>query len=76
MEIEDELIARDARLSLHGIETKWLPPSSEDVEGLGTWGIVFGIMSTIVGGGMLSIPWAFYKSGIVLSIVFSVLTSI
>jgi amino acid permease len=44
--------------------------------GLGTWGIVFAIMSTIVGGGMLSIPWAYYKSGIVLSIGFSILTSI
>ena len=26
---------------------------------LGTWGTVFAIISTIVGGGIVSIPWAF-----------------
>jgi amino acid permease len=32
-------------------------------------------MSTIVGGGMVSIPWAFYQSGIIIGLVVSVLAS-
>lgn len=30
---------------------------------LGNWGSVFAILSTIIGGGMVSIPWAFYCCG-------------
>jgi hypothetical protein len=41
-----------ARQSMHAIV--------EEGHGtLGTWGTVFAIMSTIVGGGLVSIPWAF-----------------
>jgi amino acid permease len=43
---------------------------------LGLWSTVFAIMSTIIGGGMLSLPWAFYQSGIYFAIVFSILASI
>ena len=43
---------------------------------LGLWSTVFAIMSTIIGGGMLSLPWAFYQSGIYFAIVFSLFASI
>ena len=49
-------------------------PHSEGV--LGTWGTVLAIMSTIVGGGMLSIPWAFLECGIYLAIAFAALAAI
>ena len=42
---------------------------------LGTWGTVFAIMSTIVGGGIVSIPWAFYQAGFVQGVVFLGVTS-
>ena len=43
---------------------------------LGIWGVTFAIMSTIVGGGMVSIPWAFYSTGLIEGIVFSLFASI
>jgi amino acid permease len=43
---------------------------------LGLWGTVFAIMSTIIGGGMLSLPWAFFQSGIYFAIIFSIFASI
>ena len=35
-----------------------------DAATLGTWGTVLAIMSTVVGGGMVSLPWAFLQTGI------------
>jgi len=43
---------------------------------LGTWGAVFAIMSTIVGGGMVSIPWAFLKCGLITGAVFSITAAV
>ena len=43
---------------------------------LGIWGTVFAIMSTVIGGGMVGIPWAFYHCGFYLAIVISILASI
>lgn len=43
---------------------------------LGIWGTVFAIMSTVIGGGMVGIPWAFFHCGFYLAIVISVLASI
>ena len=46
-----------------------------DQEGsLGHWGSVLAIMSTIVGGGMVSIPWAFYHCGFILSVCVCLIT--
>jgi hypothetical protein len=42
---------------------------------LGLWGTVLGIMSTIVGGGMVGVPWAFLNCGFVLAAIFSLLAS-
>ena len=43
---------------------------------LGLWGTVFAILSTIVGGGMVSLPWATYYCGFVVMIVASVVTAL
>ena len=42
---------------------------------LGLWGTVLGIMSTIVGGGMVGVPWAFLNCGFILAGIFSLLAS-
>jgi len=44
----------------------------DDIGSLGTWGTVLGILSTVVGGGIVSIPWSFYQCGIILAVVFCV----
>jgi hypothetical protein len=43
---------------------------------LGIWGTVFAIMSTVIGGGIVGIPWAFYHCGFYLAIAISILASI
>ena len=43
---------------------------------LGLWGTVFAILSTIVGGGMVSLPWATYYCGFIIMIVASVATAL
>ena len=48
---------------------------NEDAGTLGTWGTVLAIMSTIVGGGMVSIPWAFKQSGFFIGIAVSLMAS-
>ena len=50
-----------------------LPPGVPGT--LTTFTTVLAIMSTIVGGGMVSIPWAFYNSGFYLAILFSIFAS-
>ena len=47
-----------------------------DVGTLGTWGTVLAIMSTIVGGGMLGIPWACFNCGFYLTIAFGFMASV
>ena len=46
-----------------------------EVGTLGTWGTVLAILSTIVGGGMLGIPWACFQCGFYLAIAFGILAS-
>jgi len=43
---------------------------------LGIWGTVFAIMSTIVGGGMVSLPWAFLQMGIYLAVGYLLLMAL
>jgi hypothetical protein len=47
----------------------------EEVGTLSTITTVLAIMSTIVGGGMVSIPWAFYNTGFYLAIIISIFAS-
>jgi amino acid permease len=42
---------------------------------LGTWGAVFAILSTLMGGGMVSIPWAFYSCGFPVAILLLMLSA-
>mmetsp|Transcript_32095 Transcript_32095/g.49074 ORF Transcript_32095/g.49074 Transcript_32095/m.49074 type:complete len:227 (+) Transcript_32095:17-697(+) len=43
---------------------------------LGTWGTVLGILSTVVGGGIVSIPYSFYQCGFVFAIGFCVFNAL
>lgn len=43
---------------------------------LGTWGAVFGILSTIIGGGLVAIPWAFYSCGFPIAIFLLMLSAV
>lgn len=43
---------------------------------LGLWGVVFAIISTIVGGGILSIPWAIKTCGLALGIIIAALSAL
>ena len=42
---------------------------------LGSLGTIFSILSTIIGGGMVSIPWAFYNCGIPVALALSLYSS-
>ena len=37
----------------------------------GLWGGVFAILSTVIGGGMVAIPWAFQHVGYYLAVIMS-----
>lgn len=36
----------------------------------GFWGSVLNLVNTVVGGGVLSLPFAFYASGVVMGVIF------
>ena len=46
-----------------------------EVGSLGTWGTVLAILSTIVGGGMLGIPWACFNCGFFLSLAVGIIAA-
>ena len=37
----------------------------------GLWGGVFAILSTVIGGGMVAIPWAYHQVGYYLAVLMS-----
>lgn len=36
---------------------------------LGVWGTVLSLMSTVIGGGIVCIPWATYQCGLVVTVL-------
>ena len=43
---------------------------------LGTWGTIFAFMSTVVGGGIVSIPWSMYQTGFPQGMLLSVFATL
>jgi amino acid permease len=69
---------RKSGLAVGQVGTKsFFQENNPDAPGtLTLFGAILGIISTILGGGMVSIPFAFYSQGIVIGACFSIFAAV